>query len=96
MKRIALLLCLVLVASDAMAQARLQTPRLSCGQARRVVATNGAVVLGTGGYTYDRYVANRGFCFYNEVLEPAWVPTADSPQCFVGYRCIDPPDEFWP
>ena len=22
-----------------------------------------------------------------ETTEPAWVPTSDSPQCFVGYRC---------
>jgi hypothetical protein len=96
MKRIALVLSLVLVASDATAQARLQTPRLSCGQARQVVAANGAVVLGTGGQTFDRFVVHRGFCLVNEFIEPAWVPTADSPQCFIGYRCVDAPEDFWP
>lgn len=95
MKRMALTLSLVLIASSAVAQQRLQTPRLSCGQARQVVASRGAVVLGTGGYTYDRFVIHRGFCEINEFAEPAYVPAADTPQCFVGYRCSTEPPLFW-
>ena len=56
-------------------------------QAQRLVLTRGAVVIGTGRHTYDRYVRDRGFCEWNEYIEPAHVPTADTPQCFVGYIC---------
>jgi hypothetical protein len=91
-----LALPLILLASGALAQARLQTPRLSCGDARQVVAANGAAVLGTGGFTYDRFVVHRGFCQVGEHIEPAFVPAADTPQCFVGYRCrTDPLEDFW-
>jgi hypothetical protein len=96
MKRTALTLSFVLLASGVVAQSRIQTPRLSCGQARQIVASRGAAVLGTGGFTYDRFVLHRGFCLNTEFIEPAWVPAADTPQCFVGYRCrTDPVDEFF-
>jgi hypothetical protein len=62
---------------------------MSCAQTRGLVARSGAIVLGTGTHTYDRYVRSINFCQINETLEPAWVPTADTPQCPVGYRCTD-------
>ena len=68
---------------------------MSCGQAAHLVASRGAVVLSTGQYTYDRYVRSQAFCFHAEYIRPAWVPTADPPQCPVGYTCVtDPPWEF--
>jgi hypothetical protein len=60
---------------------------MSCRQAAGLVASRGAIVLGTGAYTYDRYVSDQRFCLRSEVTIPEWVPTADTPQCFVGYRC---------
>jgi hypothetical protein len=69
------------------AQPRLSTPTMTCGQASSLVASAGGIVLGTGGYTYDRFVRDRGFCLITEVTEPAWVPARDTPQCFIGYRC---------
>jgi hypothetical protein len=89
MKTIVLTLALTAFATGAVAQPRASTLNMSCGQARGVVASQGAVVLGTGGYTYDRFVSNRNFCEINETIEPVWVPTADIPQCPIGYRCRD-------
>lgn len=44
-------------------------------------------MLGTGRYTYDRYVAHAGYCGIGETTQPAWVPTRDARQCFIGYTC---------
>ena len=87
MKKTALVLAFMVCASGVQAQQRPFTPAMSCGQARQIIFSRGAVVLGTGTYTYDRYVRDRGFCQIDESIEPAWVPTRDTPQCPVGYRC---------
>ena len=77
-------------ATAAAAQNRPSTTDLTCRQSAGIVQSRGAVVLGTGGYTYDRFVANRGFCEITEITRAAFVPTRDSPSCFVGYRCREP------
>lgn len=89
MKTWAAALVVVCFASDAVAQPRASTLNMTCAQARSVVASRGAVVLGTGRGTYDRFVIDRNFCEVNEQLEPVWVPTRDVPQCPIGYRCTD-------
>ena len=86
---LALNVALVAITSSATAQTRPSTVRMSCAQARGLVAANGGIVLGTGGYTYDRFVLHRGFCLITEMTKAAWVPTLDTPQCFVGYTCIE-------
>ena len=68
-------------------QTRPLTSSMACAQAAGHVASQGAIVLSTGPYTYDRYVSGPSFCTYGEFPDPAWVPTADNPQCFVGYQC---------
>ena len=75
----------VLAASPA--QAMPSTLQMSCSQAAYLVASRGAVVLRTGPNTYDRYVRGNGFCMWGEIAVPEWVPTADTGQCFIGYRC---------
>ena len=82
-----LLAGVLLSASAANAQARPNTVNMSCAQAHGVVMRAGAIVLSTGGQTYDRFVNTRGFCTPSEITKPAWVPTADAPQCFIGCRC---------
>jgi hypothetical protein len=82
-----LALALAMMPSAAPAQQRPMTPAMNCAAARELVGRAGAVVLGTGTYTYDRYVRDRSFCQIAEFLEPAWVPTRDVAQCPVGYRC---------
>jgi hypothetical protein len=74
-------------AHSAAAQPRPSTTAMSCNQAAGLVASRGAIVLGTGGYTYDRFVRDHRFCLRSETTEPVWVPAADTPQCMVGYRC---------
>jgi hypothetical protein len=78
---------LVSMSSGALAQSNPLTLRMSCNGARALVATQGAIVLNTGPATYDRYVSGYGRCVLGEVPGPAWVPTADNPQCPIGYRC---------
>ena len=82
-----LALGLALIATSAVAQPRPSTVNMLCGQAAGIVAARGAIVLGTGGFTYDRFVVDRRFCTITQTTEPAWVPAGDTPQCFVGYRC---------
>ena len=78
----------VLLATGAAAQPRPSILAMSCGQARALVASRGAIVLGTGPHTYDRYVAHTGFCPHDQTTEPAFEPTRDNPQCYIGNRCI--------
>lgn len=87
MKKLVLALVFSVAAAGVQAQQRPFTPSLSCGQAQQIVVSRGAAVLSTGTYTYDRFVRDRSFCEINEFIEPVWVPTRDSPQCFIGYRC---------
>lgn len=75
------------VAGEAAAQGRPDSLRMSCAGARGLIASRGAVVLGTGPNLYDRYVSSQAFCLPDEVTRPAWVATADNRQCFIGYRC---------
>jgi hypothetical protein len=89
--------CLALcAASPCLAQARPNTTTMSCKAAAGVVDAQGAVVLSTGPTTYDRYVASKSFCQFDEILRPAFVPTADNPQCFIGYYCYPNEDKDHP
>jgi hypothetical protein len=89
-RRIGAVAALVLVSTcaDAWAQSHPLTLRMSCAQAQGLVTSQRAIVLNTGPLTYDRYVGSYGFCAVSEILDPAWVPTADTAQCPIGYRCV--------
>lgn len=78
---------LTIVGSSAFA--RPSTLDMTCAQAYDLVMSEGAVVLSTHAYTEDQYVAHGGYCANtdNDRAEPAWVPTLDNGQCFVGYTC---------
>lgn len=71
--------------------ARVDSRNLTCAEARNVVQSQGAVVMtygeGPGGLLFDRFVAHRGYCMQQEETTPAWIPTSDTNQCLVGYRC---------
>ena len=88
-----LTLWVALVSTSAVAQPRPSTVNMPCAQAASIVASRGAIVLATGGYTYDRFVSDRRICAITQTTEPAWVPALDNPQCFVGYRCKEPTSE---
>ena len=82
--------CLAALAASGAAQARPSTLDMRCAQARGVVARQGAIVLGTGGYTSDRFVRDASFCQPTEIGRSAFVPAADTLQCLVGYTCYEP------
>lgn len=83
-----------LLASGQDAQARPDTTRMACAQAYSLVNRSGAIVLSTGGHTFDRFVRHRGYCTQTENIEPAFVRTRNNRQCFVGYTCEEKTEEF--
>lgn len=83
------------LAGPAAAQARPDSLAMSCDGASRLVASRGAVVIGTGPHVYDRFVASRRFCQVTEFTEPAWIRTRDTQACAVGYRCKEGPYDFY-
>jgi hypothetical protein len=76
---------LVLAGSPA-AVARQSTLDMTCGQAARLVAGQGAVVLSTGPHTFDRFVVSPGYCAYGEYAYRRSAPTRDG-RCYLGYVC---------
>jgi hypothetical protein len=80
----------LLPAHAAMAQ-RPSTLNMTCGQARSLVASRGTVVLSTGAHTFDKYVASPGYCLFGEYAYSASVPTRDTRNCRIGYRCDSNP-----
>ena len=80
---------LLLGSAPALAQSRPSTVQMPCARAAAIVRAQGAVVLGTGGATYDRFVSDRRFCSPTEDTKTAFVPAADTPQCAVGYTCFE-------
>ncbi len=87
-KVISAAIALVIMSPSVWAQSHPLTLRMSCHGVRELVSAHGAIVLNTGPTTYDRYIAGGGQCQQGEVPDPAWVPTADTPQCPIGYRCV--------
>ena len=85
--RILFIFLLAAYAAGASAQTRPLSTTMSCAQASSLVNSSGGIVLGTSPYAYDRYVSSGRFCGTSETTEPAWIPTRDTQQCFVGYRC---------
>jgi hypothetical protein len=87
---IAMVASVMSMAETAAAQSRSDTNRMVCAAARTLVAQQGGVVLATGPSLFDRYVSSRAACLSTQIIEPAYVPTADNQQCFVGYNCKEP------
>lgn len=89
MRAISLAIPFVLLASAASAQTVPDSLRMSCAAARGLVQQYGAVTIGTGSHLYDRFVTDAGFCTITQTTEPAWIATADNPQCLVGRLCVE-------
>jgi hypothetical protein len=92
---ISALTAVVAFASGALAQGRPSTTTMTCAAAKSFVQSRGAVVIGTGGDTYDRVVSNQGFCLYGQETKPLFSPTRDNADCHVGYYCFDPAREHF-
>jgi len=78
------------------ASARPDARAMTCQQARLMVQQQGAVVMTTGRYTYQRFVAHRGHCDYWETIRTAWTATRDDPKCRIGYICEPRMDDDGP
>lgn len=78
----------------ATAQVGPPTSQRTCSANRQLVMREGAVVLDTGPTTYARFVKNASECVLDTFPEPAWVPSSNNPQCFIGYRCRNSSDDF--
>lgn len=89
------MLVLSMLVTHVQAQTRPSTVNRPCIASRQLVIARGAIVLGTGGFTYDRFVRDSSFCEVGEYPQPAYVPSLDTPQCFVGYRCKQGPMDFF-
>ena len=85
---------LALTATVAAAQVGPPTSQRTCGANRQLVMKEGAVVLDTSPSTYARFVKSGAECLVDQFPEPAWVPSSNNPQCFIGYRCRDGSDDF--
>lgn len=85
MRRI--LFSVLLLAMADIAYARPDVRTMSCAQAKALVLQSGAVVMTTGRHTYDRFVAGQSYCYPPDVIQRAWVATADTNQCQIGFTC---------
>ena len=72
------------VASASFAQARPDTRRMTCDQARALVKSEKEIVMTTGANTYDKFVEGVYYCEDNEQANPVWAPTRDSSKFMVG------------
>ena len=93
-KSVLTFLALASVATTASAQVGPPTSQRTCGANRQLVLKEGQVVLDTGPTTYARFVKSGAECLVDQFPEPAWVPSSNNPQCFIGYRCKDGTDDF--
>ena len=94
MRTLALAVSLSLLAnSTGEAQNRPSTTTMACGAANALVQARGEIVLSTGRDLFDRYVAKPYYCGPGEDTVATFVPSADNPQCFIGYRCVPMSDD---
>ncbi|MBA5778173.1 hypothetical protein H2509_13670 [Stappia sp. F7233] len=89
LKHAALLFLILPAAVSDPAHARPDTRQMTCAQAQALVKKQGAVVMSTGQYTYNRFVSTLRYCDRSQQLAPLYAPTRDTPQCFVAYYCKD-------
>ena len=82
-------IAVIALMASAVAQPRPNTMVMSCRDAQALIVSRGAVVLGTGPHTYDRYVRDQGYCPAATIGEQSWERTADVAACPIGLRCRD-------
>jgi hypothetical protein len=83
-------LALTVILPSVAEAARPDLRRMTCAQAQAMVAQRGAVVMTTGQYTYQRFVAGPRWCDRWEVVRPEVARTRDTQSCVVGYICEVP------
>ncbi|MCP8940858.1 hypothetical protein NK718_20215 [Alsobacter sp. SYSU M60028] len=81
MSRAILAAILTLAAAPALAQSRPDTLTMTCAQTQALVKSKGSIVLGSGQFFYDLYVASVTYCPIGEVTRVMFVKTKDQPAC---------------
>ena len=81
-----LAVALSLAAGAALAE-RPSSLDMTCGEALDLVRSSGAIVLGTGSHTYERFVAHPSYCLQGEEAYGGWTRTLDEARCPVGLIC---------
>ena len=71
------------------AQTRPSTTAMTCQAAQALVQAQGAIVIGTGGDTYERVVRNHSFCATGTQTRPFFAPAKDNPSCLIGDACYE-------
>ena len=69
------------MAAVSAAEARQSTLSMTCAETVALVQSQGGIVLSTGEFTYDRYVADRRSCLVGEAARSSYVPTSDVRRC---------------
>ena len=90
MRRLAPALCIVVClagGSAALAQGRTDTRALTCAAVKAVVARDRDVVLASSETAYETVHRDNMACASDETGTPAFIPSADEPSCFAGWRC---------
>jgi len=93
MRRLAIIVPIVLLASDASAISRYQTNTMSCASVQAALQRDGVAILRYPSPNnpslplYDRYVSDRRFCAANQRADLRSVPAADTSQCRVR-KCV--------
>lgn len=80
---------LIVSTSLASAGGRPDTRSMTCAQAQSFVQQNGAVVMATGDYTFDRFVTTQAYCLLEETAKIIYAPTLDAAECPVAFYCKD-------
>ena len=76
-----------IVATQAGAQSRPDARNMSCGELQDLVSRSGQIVVTTGQFTYQRFVAHRGYCDFFETARQDYVETLDTGSCPISYIC---------
>ena len=93
MRRLAIVLSIIVLASEASAISRYQTNRMSCASVQAALERDGVAILrypspnNPSVPLYDRYVSDRRFCAANQRADLRSVPAADTSQCRVR-KCV--------
>lgn len=92
MIRLAAAALALLVATPAFARPDART--MTCASLNALIAREGAIVLTTGDFTFERFVSSFRFCDSQTVLKPAYQATTDNRRCVVQYVCGDRAFDF--
>jgi hypothetical protein len=87
MQKAALSFVIAILAASSIAEARPNATTMTCAEAAATVSRAGAIVLSTGEFTYDRFVADISHCMLRQTTGPGIAPTRDNPRCQVGFIC---------